>query len=354
MVRNVDWRGYAAAVLAAAACTAIGWSMQGRFDLVNIAMVYLLAVVLVALRFARGPAIAAALFCVVAFDVAFVPPLGHFTVDDVQYLLTFAIMLTVALVISHLVAGVSRHAQEQAALQVAAETERVRSVLLASVSHDLRTPLAVMAGASSSLVAEGARLPEAEREALARSIFRQATGMADYVAKILQMTRLATGALPLERDWASLPEIAGAVLLRLAERMREHRVLVEMPQDLPLVRVDAPLVEQALGNLLENAARHTPAGTVVRVRALARPDVVELIVEDYGGDLPDAAMARVAARFASDAPAAGSSDIGMGLAIARAIATLHGGRTWAARVPGGTAFHLALPREAPPPPPESA
>lgn len=287
------------------------------------------------------------------FDVAFVPPQGRFTVDDVQYLLTFAIMVAVALVISHLVAGVRRHAEAQAALRIAAETERVRSVLLASVSHDLRTPLAVMAGASSSLVAEGTRLSEAEREALARSIFRQATGMADYVAKILQMTRLATGALVPERDWAALPEIAGAVLLRLAERMRDHRVIVEMPDDLPLVRVDATLIEQALGNLLENAARHTPAGTVVRVRALARPDVVELIVEDYGGDLPEADMARVSARFASDAPAVGGNDIGMGLAIARAIATLHGGRTWAARVPGGTAFHLALPREPAPPVPEN-
>ncbi|MFO1413455.1 MAG: DUF4118 domain-containing protein [Burkholderiales bacterium] len=354
MTRNVDWPGYGAALLAAAACTAIGWAMEGRFDLVNIAMVYLLAVVLVALRYARGPAIAAALACVVAFDVTFVPPRGRFTVDDVQYLLTFAIMLTVALVISRLVAGVRRHAEAQAALRIAAETERVRSVLLASVSHDMRTPLAVMAGASSSLIAEGTRLTEAEREALARSIFRQATGMAEYVAKILQMTRLATGALTPERDWASLPEIAGAVLLRLAERMRDHRVIVEMPGDLPLVRVDATLIEQALGNLLENAARHTAAGTVVRVRGVARPDVVEVIVEDYGGDLPDAALAEVAARFASDAPAPGGGDTGMGLAIARAIVALHGGRTWATRVPGGTAFHLALPREPAPDAPEAA
>lgn len=103
-------------------------------------MVYVLAVVVVALRFPRGPAIATAVLSVAAFDYLFVPPSGTFTVDDAQYLLTFAIMLAVAIVVSRLVENVRRRASAQAALEVEAETERIRSALLASVSHDLRTP----------------------------------------------------------------------------------------------------------------------------------------------------------------------------------------------------------------------
>src|SRR6266567_1681916 len=286
------WVGYAWAVGATAACTVVGLAMYPRFDLVNVAMVYLLAVVVIALRFSRGPAIAASVLCVAAFDFAFVPPRGTFTVDDIQYLLTFAIMLAVGLIISRLVKSVQRQAAAQAALEIEAETERIRSTLLASISHDLRTPLAVMAGASSSLAESGERLSAAERHALAKSVFDQAQEMSEHVAKVLQMTRLETGAIKVDRDWASLSEIVGAVLARLGERMATHRVIVELPDDLPLVRVDATLIEQALGNLLENSAKHTPPGTVVRVRAQRRGEEVVVTVQDYSAGLSDRDLPR--------------------------------------------------------------
>src|SRR6185503_7015043 len=167
-------RGYAWALAATAACTAVGWAMAGRFDLVNIAMVYLLAVVIIALRYSRGPAIVASVLSVAAFDFLFVPPQGAFTVHDLQYLLTFAIMLGVGLVIAGLKDGLRRQADAQARLNGQAETERIRSTLLASISHDLRTPLAVMSGASSTLAERGERMSAGERAALARSVFDQA------------------------------------------------------------------------------------------------------------------------------------------------------------------------------------
>ena len=349
MNRTWRWRGYAWAVAAAAACTLIGLAMQPRFDVVNIAMVYLLAVVIIALRFERGPAVVVSFLCVATFDFIFVPPRGHLTVDDVQYLLTFAIMLAVALIISGLVESIRRQAVGQAALEVAAETERVRSALLASVSHDLRTPLAVMAGASSSLVETGERLTSDERSALAASIFKEAREMSEQVAKILQMTRLEMGAIEVDRDWAALGEIVGSVLRRLAERMARHRIIVDVPDDLPLVRVDAMLIEQALGNLLENCARHTPAETVVRVRAQQQHSEIVVTVEDYAGGLSDAELERVFAKFSRGAVEGGGTDIGLGLAICRAIVRLHGGRAWAERVSGGgTAFKFTLPLEPPP------
>jgi two-component system sensor histidine kinase KdpD len=346
-------RGYAWAVAATAACTLAGFAMRARFDLVNIAMVYMLAVVVIALRFARGPAVATAVLSVAAFDYLFVPPRGTFTVDDVQYLLTFAIMLAVALVISRLVQSVRTRAAAQAALEVEAETERIRSALLASISHDLRTPLAVMAGASSSLAESGESLSAEQRRALAVSVFAQAQRMSDHVAKILEMTRLETGAIKLERDWAAIPEIVGSVLQRLQERLCGHRLLVEVPADLPLVRVDASLVEHALGNLLENAASHTPAGTVVRVCAQRRNGEVMLTVQDYSG-ICEGDVERVFEKFHHGSVESSETGMGLGLAICRAIVRLHGGQAWAERVSGGgTAFHFTLPIEAPPPmPPE--
>jgi len=354
---NVDrnWIGYAWAAGATMACTLVGFGMRSRFDLVNIAMVYLLAVVIIALKFSRGPAIVASVLCVAAFDYFFVPPQGTFTVDDVQYLLTFGIMLAVALIISGLVRSIRREAAARAALEIEAETERIRSALLASISHDLRTPLAVMAGASSSLAESGERLSPAERHALAKSVFEQAREMSERVNKVLQMTRLETGALKVERDWASLSEIAGSALARLAERMAAHRVILELPEDLPLVRVDSALVEQALANLLENCAKHTPPGTIVRLRAQRRAGEILVSVEDYSGGVPEADVERIFQKFNHGAIEEAGTGMGLGLAICRAIIRLHGGKAWAERVPaGGTAFRFTLPFEDAPPIPAEA
>ena len=345
MQRRFPWAGYAWALAAATTSSLAGLAMRPRFDLVNVAMVYVLAVVVVALRASRGAAIATAVLSVLAFDFLFVPPQGTFTVDDVQYLLTFAIMVAVALVISRLTGDVRRRANAQAAAEVEAETERIRSALLASISHDLRTPLAVMAGASSTLAERGERLPGGERTALARSLFEQSREMSEHVAKILQMTRLESGAIQVEKDWASLAEIAGAALNRLADRLAEHRVMPDLPDDLPLVRVDAALVEQALGNLLENAARHTPAGTVVRLRAVHGDREIVVSVENFGADLPEADLERIFAKFERGV-AEGGGGMGLGLAICRAIVKLHGGRAWAESIAGGgIAFRFTLPVE---------
>ena len=355
MPQRARWLGYAGAVAATAACTAIGMALYPKFDLVNVAMVYLLGVVLVAQRFSRGPAVAASVLCVAAFDFFFVPPEGTFSVDDVQYVVTFAIMLAVALVISGLAESVRRQAATQAALEIEAQTERIRSTLLSAVSHDLRTPLAVMTGASSSLAEQGERMSAEERRALARTLARQSTEMSERVAKLLEMTRLEAGAIKLDRDWANVAEIAGSVLRRLDERMSRHRLMVELPKELPLVRVDAALIEHVVANLLENAALHTPAGTVVRLRAQTQGSELVVSVEDFGGGIAPEELERVFAKFHRGAVEGATAGIGLGLAICRAIVTLHGARIWAERLSGGgTAFRFTLPVEPAPEMPQEA
>jgi two-component system sensor histidine kinase KdpD len=347
-----SWIDYVSAVVAVVLCTLAGLAMAPRFDIVNIAMVYLLAVVVIALRFSRGAAITCSVLCVAVFDFVFVPPRGAFTVDDVQYLLTFAIMLSVALIISGLMNSRRLQSEIQTALAMEAESERIRSTLLASISHDLRTPLAVMAGASSSLALGGERMSPAARTALAESIYGQSRDMSEQVAKILEMTRLETGAIKLERDWIAVSEIAGSVLARLKDQLAGHRIVVNIPPDLPLVRADAALIDHALANLIENAARHTPAATVVQVGARWRDGEMVISVEDFGPGIDGGEMERVFAKFQRGASEGVGSGVGLGLTICRSIVRLHGGRVWAEKVPGGgSAFRFTLPVEEMPRPP---
>jgi len=161
------------------------------------------------------------------------------------------------------------------------------------------------------------------------------------------MTRLESGAIELERDWGSLGEIAGSVLRRLRDRLATHMVMVDLPDDLPLVRVDASLIEQVLGNLLENAARHTPPRTLIRLRAQVSGGEMTVSVEDFGPGLAEGDLERIFKKFHRGA--------GLGLAICRAIVELHKGRIWAERLPGvGTAFRFTLPLEEPPSVPAEA
>ena len=339
------WVGYGGATAATVAATLIGLGMRAHFELVNIAMVYLLAVVAVALRFTRAPTILASVLSVVAFDYFFVPPSGTLSVEDPQYLVTFAMMLGVGLIISQLTTSVRARAQASARLALEAETERIRNALLSSISHDLRTPLAVICGAASSLATRETLGPD-ERRALAQSIFDHARDMSELLAKVLEMTRLQSGSMALQRDWASLSEILGAVLQRLRERLATHMVMIELPDDLPLVRVDASLVEQALGNLLENAARHTPPGTLIRLRARREGAALVVSVEDFGPGLSDEELERVFAKFHRGAAEGAGGGMGLGLSICRAIVKLHGGRAWGEAIPGGgTAFRFSLPVE---------
>lgn len=353
---TATWRGYAWALSGAVASTLAGLAMEPHFDAVNIAMVYLLPVVLVAMYYSRGAAVASALLCVLAFDFCFVPPKWTFVVDNAQYLLTFAIMLAVALVISALAANIRTQAARESALETQARTERMRSALLASISHDLRTPLAVMAGASSSLAEADDGLGPDDRKALAQSVFEQSRAISDQVAKVLQMTRLETSSITPDLDWNSLPEIAGAVLARLRERLAAHRVVSDFDGDLPLLRVDATLIDQVFSNLLENAARYTPDGTLVRLRARRNGSEAVVSVEDFGAGLAPEDFERVFAKFHRGSAEGRIAGAGLGLSICRAIVGLHGGRIWAEQLPGGgTAFRFTLRLEpVPEVPPEAA
>jgi len=239
-------------------------------------------------------------------------------------------------------ADFAEHAQ---AAEVRAETEAIRNALLASISHDLRTPLATIAGGAATLAGNLDALAEVDRRALAASVSEEATRMSERITTLLDLVRLETGALKPRLDEYELGEILGSVLHRLDSRLRAHRVRIELPESLPLLHVDGRLIEQVLENLLDNASKYTPAGSEIRVSARVLTRQIEVSVEDNGPGLPGNDPEVLFEKFQRGAPEGAAGGIGLGLAICRTIVGLHHGRIWAEnRTPHGAAFRFSVPQ----------
>ncbi len=225
--------------------------------------------------------------------------------------------------------------------QVEAETERLRSSLLSSVSHDLRTPLAAIIGSASSLLQSGASVAGDKARELLENIVDEGEWLARLVYNLIETTRLETGGVTLRKEPGSIEEIAGSALGRLEKILGKREVTTRVPPDLPLAPMDGVLIEQVLLNLIENAARHTPEGTPLEVSARATDSELVVEVADRGPGVPDGDLERVFEKFYH---AKGSRGAGLGLAICRAILNAHGGRIWAEnREGGGAAFSFSLP-----------
>lgn len=488
------WRGYLGAAGAVALVTAAATPLRHYVDLANIVMLFLLAVVFAATHLGRGPATLAALLSVAAFDFFFVPPRLTFAVSDVQYLLTFAVMLIVALVIGQLTAGLkfqvevaeqreqriralfemarelssaltleqiadisARFAgrvfnaraallcldnrdvlrpvegtpplpdvdpgiaqwaldhsesaglatdtlpsaralyvplkapmrtrgvlalvperseaigapEQQRLLETSAtlvaiavervhfiavaqealvhmESERLRNSLLAALSHDLRTPLTVLAGLADSLSLAGPPLPPEQAE-IARSIREEALRTSALVSNLLDMARLQAGDLRIQREWQPLEEVVGVALQSRAALLAGHAVKVDLPADLPLVNFDTLLMERVFCNLLENAAKYTPPGSHIEVTARQNGPWVEIVVQDDGPGLPPGREDTLFDKFARGREESAVAGMGLGLSIVRAIVEAHDGTVRAEnRAEGGARFVIHLPAGQPP------
>jgi two-component system sensor histidine kinase KdpD len=257
--------------------------------------------------------------------------------EQYRLLETFAAQIGLALERADFAA----HAQ---AAEVRAEAEGIRNALLASISHDLRTPLATIAGGAATLAGNGDNLPPADRRALAQSVAEQAERVSERIITLLDLVRLESGAIRPRLDWHAIDELTGSVLHRLESRLRRHPVQVELPDSLPLLQVDGRLIEQVLENLVDNAVKYTPSGSLIRISARTGRSQVEISVEDEGPGLPGNDPQILFEKFQRGSPEGSVGGIGLGLTICRTIVTLHGGRVWAEnRAPHGAAFRFTLP-----------
>lgn len=234
---------------------------------------------------------------------------------------------------------------------VAIEGERMRNTLLSAMSHDLRTPLTTILGAAQA-VAPQVRGQSAE--ALVASIDEQAQAMLRLIENLLDLARLQSRGVELTRQWHSLEELLGIALRELREPLRAHPVSVNIPADFPLLEVDATLMERVLVNLLDNAAKHTPGGTPIEVRARHEGGNALIEVSDSGPGLPPVAVDKLFDPFERGRRESAVAGAGLGLALARRIVQAHGGKIEARqRHPHGAVFVVTLPAS-PPPEVESA
>ena len=241
-------------------------------------------------------------------------------------------------------------AREAHRSRLEAEGENLRNVLLAAVSHDLRTPLAAISGAASSLVFSDDRLDHGSRRELVLTIREEAERMARLANNLLDMARLQSRGVILRREWQPLEEVIGAALEQLDLPLRGREVVLQLPEDLPLVAIDEVLVERVLVNLLENAIRYTPPESPIELTASADPEAVTVAVLDRGPGMTPGEEAKVFEKFFRGETGQSRRGIGLGLALARSVVEAHGGRIWAENRPGGgAAFRFTLPVAGVPP-----
>lgn len=495
--------GYVAALIVTGIATTLCWFASRYLDHSNLIMIYLLSIVYIATRFGRGPSIVASILSVAEFDYFCVHPQYSFAISDWQFIITFTVMLTIAILISTLTAELQDQAElgrlrekrsealrllstelsitrgrdrivevairhvrtlfdamvgiylpdeqgrihehtvdkglvkldrqdnevalwvfqngqpcglgkgeypdassiylpltatqgvlgvlqvsprglprtaladeldlletftnlaalcievatlsekaQNAAMQI--EREQLRNALLSSVSHDFRTPLATITGASSSLVEGRSTLSESQKQELAQVIVEESEHLNNLVRNLLEMTRLESGALSLRKNWYSVEELVGSCMTRLERLLGHRQINIQIPRDLPLVPIDELLMSQVLLNLLENAIRYTPEGSDMDIRAYTEPsdenpDAVLLSVGDRGPGIKDGEEELIFTKFYRSEPFQ-HIGVGLGLAICKAILEVHGGSISARnREGGGAEFIIRIPMEGKPP-----
>jgi two-component system sensor histidine kinase KdpD len=478
--------GYLAAILICLITTILASPLHHVLDLANIVMLFLLVVFLVALKLGRGPAVMSAFLAVALFDFFFVPPRLSFAVHDVQYLVTFAVMLAVGVATAHITAMLRGQKEEalereqhthrlyelardlagtinqeqvtqalsrymagawhdaavhlldtegklpslfhdvplgvigemvinQAALvetsqlsdtgqqtlvlplksangvrgvmvvsladlatdedkktfeavanlvaiaierlhyvdvaqqtQLEATRERLRSSVLSSLSHDLRTPLTGLVGMADALVL-AAESRSVDISNAASAIRDQARSMSYLVGNLLDMARLHAGKVELRKDWRLFEDVIGSAIKLLKPALSQHPVKVTLSPDMPLVEFDDVLLERVLCNLLENAAKYSPDTQAIEVHGFVDGDAACIAVRDHGQGFPEGQMERLFRMFARGESESSTPGVGLGLAICRAIVEAHGGTIAASNhQEGGACVTLCLPLGNPP------
>jgi K+-sensing histidine kinase KdpD len=352
--------GALVSVAVVAAETAVGWAFFDR-RVADVAMLFLLGVVLTSVVFGYTASLTTTVLSVAALDFFFTVPYFSFTVNDPRDYLTFVILGLVAYVISSQTARIRREASERTRLatervRLAAEAdraeleiqnERTRNALLSTVSHDLRAPLAVIQAAASGLLqASPTLLGSARGREHLSAIADEAEHLGRLLQNLMDMTALEAGPVRVRKEWQPLEEVIGVALRRLESQLAGRPVDVRIAPDAEHAAFDATLLEQVFVNLLENAAKYTPPRSRITISTARVPGGIEVEVGDDGPGVPGGEEEAIFQKF-HRATRQGVG-MGVGLAICRGVLTAHDGWIrYASRPEGGASFRFFLPGKRP-------
>jgi len=237
----------------------------------------------------------------------------------------------------------ARLAQAESRARVLEESDHLKSILLSSVSHELRTPLSTIKAAASSLRGNEVSWDSPARTELIAAIDDEADHLNMLVGNLLDMSRIESGALKPKREWNILSEIVGSVLARMRHSTDEHKLEVDVPENLPFVPVDYVQMEQVFTNLVSNSLKYAPSNTVIQIHANIEGETVHVQVSNQGPQVPPEHLERIFDKFYRVTAADRVTGTGLGLSICKGIIEAHGGRIWAENISDGLAFNFTLP-----------
>ena len=325
--------GYLVSLLGTAAVTALLVPFRGQINSTTTSLIYLLAVLFIALFWGSGPALVASVFAVLCFNFFFLPPFYTLDVAHSENWIALFAFFTTALAVGQLSARAKKASQAEALKQ----SERLKSALLDAVTHDLRTPLTSIKASITTLLDE-ARAPEfaldqESRLEMLQVINEESDRLNRFISGLIEQARIDAGELQLRRQWGAIDEIVSTALARAQPLTQGHEVEVKVDEDLPAVSVDERAVSEVVYTLVDNAAKYSPRGSKIVIIAGMGEGMVRMIVEDQGPGVPAALRERVFEKFFraerdGDVSTRGPSGTGMGLAIAKGIVEAHEGKIW--------------------------
>ncbi len=331
-------REYLEVALAIAAVSIAGCFVPLGYEALG--HIYLFAVIALSLRVGRWPALFAALGSAVAWDFVFLPPRLSFSVLDLDDGLLLGTYFVVALAAGQLTSRIRAHEREQHHHELLAASDRLHRALLDGVAHELKTPLAVLLSASERLVSSD----PATGRVLIGEVRIACRRLERVISNLLGQTRIESGALRPESDWCDAHDLIALARDSIGDALAGRTITIEIPADFPLFRADTALMEQVLANLLLNAARHTPAGTAVRVAAGIEGSRIFIAISDNGPGISPDVAATLFEKFQTGGRA-GTGGLGLGLSIVSGFMHAQGGAVAAGNMPGGGAcFTVYLPR----------
>jgi two-component system, OmpR family, sensor histidine kinase KdpD len=258
-------------------------------------------------------------------------------------IITLFVMFIVAQVISHLTIHVRRNAEEAKVAQMQTETERFRNLLLSSISHDLRTPLASIMGAASLFLTPDDKLDACMRKELAQDIYNESDRLNRLVNNILQLVKLESQSFQINKQLNALEEVVGSVLNSLEKTLQGRQTIINIPPLLPLLYFDSILIEKVLHNIIENAVKFSPPASPIQINVEICPGHVLVHISDEGQGIKEEDLHKVFLKFYQGKRCI-NNGIGLGLAICKDIIKAHGGNIWASNKKGGGAvFSFTLP-----------